>query len=199
MVSFSSSRLGSCYIYSSQSCGAGSVWGGLLPAEQRPQTGTPAPLDDAGSDLAACRYTHVHTQYTRVNAADKGKRADILKMQFIQITFLQYLYPVKLNQKIRSLNWIHTIAAFSSPESVFEQASGHVCHVCRHINQQGCEYAVSPVMTCWLFLMLAIRIVSIWRLKSMAPTPKSPKINLKGHKILNNLINKWNTEYVNPC
>ncbi|KAM9713706.1 tetratricopeptide repeat protein 7B isoform 1-T1 [Dama dama] len=33
--------------------GAGAVGSGLVPAEQRPQAGPPAPLDDAGADLAA--------------------------------------------------------------------------------------------------------------------------------------------------
>lgn len=60
-------RFSSCYIYSSESCRAGSLWGSLVPAEQCPQAGTPAPLDDLGSDLAACRYAHIHS-------ADKGTR-----------------------------------------------------------------------------------------------------------------------------
>lgn len=53
-------RLCSRHVHRSQPGGAGSVGGGLVPAEQRPQTRTPAPLDDAGSDLASRRCAHVY-------------------------------------------------------------------------------------------------------------------------------------------
>lgn len=36
--------------------GAGTVRSGLVSAEQRPQAGPATPLDDAGPDLAPCRY-----------------------------------------------------------------------------------------------------------------------------------------------
>lgn len=65
------SRLSSCYVYSSQSRRAGSVRGGLLHAEQCPQTRTHAPLDDPGSDLAARRYVGKPTgRYTHGSATD---------------------------------------------------------------------------------------------------------------------------------
>ncbi|KAM9708281.1 tetratricopeptide repeat protein 7B isoform 1-T1 [Menidia menidia] len=45
--------LGSCHLHRGQPRGAGPVGDRLLPAEQRPQTGPAAPLDDARTDLAA--------------------------------------------------------------------------------------------------------------------------------------------------
>lgn len=63
MAWFSPLRFSSRHIYSCESSRTSSVRGRVIPAEQCPQAGTPAPLDDLGSDLAACRYAHVHTNY----------------------------------------------------------------------------------------------------------------------------------------
>lgn len=54
-VILSPRRFGSRHIYSGEPRGASSVRGSFVAAEQCPQAGPPAPLDDFSSDLAACR------------------------------------------------------------------------------------------------------------------------------------------------
>lgn len=60
-------RFCSCHLYSSVPSGAGTVWSGLLPPEQRPKTGTPPPLDDPRTDLAACRYCIIYIKKPNLN------------------------------------------------------------------------------------------------------------------------------------
>lgn len=54
--------------------GAGTVGSGLISAEQHPQAGPATPLDDAGTDLAACRYCSAPTRALRPTPAHSPRR-----------------------------------------------------------------------------------------------------------------------------
>lgn len=55
-------RLRSRHVHRGEPSGASPVRGCLVSAEQRPQAGTPAPLDDLGPDLVARRCVRVHAR-----------------------------------------------------------------------------------------------------------------------------------------